>query len=53
MVAALELNKISFVRDGRTILDSVSLTVEADERWLVLGANGSGNTTLVRIAAMY
>jgi ABC-type molybdenum transport system ATPase subunit/photorepair protein PhrA len=27
--------------------------VEADERWLVLGANGSGKTTLVRIAAMY
>ena len=53
MVAALELSKISFVRDGRTILDSVSLTVEADQRWLILGANGSGKTTLVRIAAMY
>jgi iron complex transport system ATP-binding protein len=53
VVAALELSKISFVRDGRTILDSVSLTVEADQRWLVLGANGSGKTTLVRIAAMY
>ena len=53
MVAALELNKISFVRDGHTILDAVSLTVEADQRWLVLGANGSGKTTLVRIAAMY
>ncbi|MBU3689910.1 MAG: iron ABC transporter ATP-binding protein [Acidimicrobiales bacterium mtb01] len=50
---ALDVDAITFVRDGRTILDQVSLRVGASERWLILGANGSGKTTLVRIAAMY
>jgi iron complex transport system ATP-binding protein len=39
------------VRRGNTaLLDAVSLTVELDERWVVLGANGAGKTTLLRIA---
>ena len=50
---SLDLRDVSVVRDGRLILDEVSLRVGRDERWLVLGANGSGKTTLVRIAAMY
>ncbi len=41
------------MRDGRVILAPLDWRVEADQRWLVLGANGSGKTTLVRIAAMY
>ena len=49
----LDLRGISFVRDERVILAPMDWRVEADERWLVLGANGSGKTTLVRIAAMY
>jgi iron complex transport system ATP-binding protein len=49
----LELEHVSFVRDGRRIVDDVSLRVRDDENWLVLGANGSGKTTLLRIAAMY
>ena len=49
----LELNGIVFERDGRRILDDITLHVHDDERWLVLGANGSGKTTLLRIAAMY
>lgn len=50
---ALELRDVGFDRDGRRILDSVTLTVERDQHWLVLGANGSGKTTLMRIAALY
>lgn len=53
VVPALELHAIDFVRNGRHILDHVSLRILPNERWLVLGANGSGKTTLVRIAAMY
>jgi iron complex transport system ATP-binding protein len=49
----LDLRGVSFVRDDRTILATMDWRVDADERWLVLGANGSGKTTLVRIAAMY
>jgi iron complex transport system ATP-binding protein len=49
----LELDDIVFARDGRTIIDHVSLHVRDEENWLVLGANGSGKTTLLRIASMY
>jgi iron complex transport system ATP-binding protein len=50
---ALDLHEISFVREGRAILNRISLQVQSDQRWLVLGANGSGKTTLIRIAALY
>lgn len=52
-VRPLELDGISFVRAGRTILDDVSFHVERGQNWVVLGANGSGKTSLLRIAAMY
>lgn len=50
---ALELVGVSLIRDGRTILDRLDWTVTAAQRWLVLGANGCGKTTLLRIASMY
>jgi len=49
----LQLDHIVMRRDGTTILDDVSLRVIDGERWLVLGANGSGKTSLLRIAALY
>jgi iron complex transport system ATP-binding protein len=51
--AVIELDNVSFVRDDRIILAPLSWTVDHDERWLVLGANGSGKTSLVRICAFY
>ena len=51
--APLELDHIVFERDGRRILDDISLHVTLGQHWLVLGANGSGKTTLLRIASMY
>ena len=51
--APLELDQIVFERDGRRILDDISLHVTLGQHWLVLGANGSGKTTLLRIASMY
>lgn len=47
------LDGVSFVRDGRTLLDGIDWTVRTGENWLVLGANGSGKTTLLRIASLY
>jgi iron complex transport system ATP-binding protein len=41
------------VLDGARILESVSWTVNHDERWVVLGPNGAGKTTLLRVAALY
>lgn len=49
----LVVDDVSFRRDGRAILDRVTIRVEPGQRWLVLGANGSGKTTLLRIAALY
>lgn len=42
-----------FEREGRRILDDITLRVEHGQHWLVLGANGSGKTTLLRVASMY
>ncbi len=49
----LELRSVGLTRDGRDILDGVEWTVRRGECWVVLGANGSGKTSLARIASLY
>jgi iron complex transport system ATP-binding protein len=44
---------VSLVLDGATILTGIEWTVRADERWVVLGANGAGKTSLLRIVSLY
>lgn len=48
--AAVLLDAVSVVRDGRPILDDVHWAVGPGERWVVLGPNGSGKTTLLQVA---
>ena len=50
---ALRLVGVGFTRDKRPILSDVDWEVACDQRWVVLGANGSGKTSLLRIAALY
>ncbi len=50
---AIAVNAVTVRRGGVTIVDDVSLTVGADERWVLLGPNGCGKTTLLRIMALY
>lgn len=50
MVNVLRFTDVSYVRNGRAILDHVSWEVDSAERWVVLGANGAGKTTLLRVA---
>jgi iron complex transport system ATP-binding protein len=48
-MAVVELDEVSIVRSGFTLLDAVSWTVHDDERWVVIGPNGAGKTTLLQI----
>lgn len=50
MVTVLRFSDVSFVRDGRAILDTFNWTVRSDERWVVLGPNGAGKTTALSMA---
>lgn len=43
------LEHVSVVRNGAPLLDDISWTVAAKERWALLGPNGSGKTTLLRV----
>jgi iron complex transport system ATP-binding protein len=52
-VKVLELSRVGLVRGSTVILDAVDWVVRDGERWIVLGANGSGKTSLVRIASLY
>lgn len=49
----LRLSDVRLVRDGVTILDGVDLTVESGQHWVVLGRNGCGKTSLMKIAGLY
>ncbi|MCP2030938.1 iron complex transport system ATP-binding protein [Okibacterium sp. HSC-33S16] len=51
MSSVLQLSDVSVVRNGRAIVDSVSWSVQPDERWVVLGPNGAGKTTVLQLAS--
>ena len=51
MPAVIEFADVSVRRGQATLLDSVTWTVRADERWVVLGPNGAGKTTLMQVAS--
>jgi iron complex transport system ATP-binding protein len=50
MPSVVRLEDVSVLRNEVTILDGVNWEVQADERWVVLGANGAGKTTLLEVA---
>ena len=52
-IAALALEHVGLRRDDTAILRDIDWTVMAGERWVVLGPNGSGKTSLVRIASLW
>lgn len=46
---AIDLQGISKVFDGHTVVDNVSLRVERGSVFGFLGSNGSGKTTMIRM----
>lgn len=50
MVNVLRFTDVSYVRNGRAILDGVNWEVDSADRWVILGPNGAGKTTLMRVA---
>ena len=49
----LEISHLRIVRDRTVILDDVSWRVERGEHWVMLGANGSGKTSLLSALTGY
>lgn len=49
----VDLHDVSVMVPGRTLLDGVEWHVRAGERWVPLGPNGRGKTSLVSVAATY
>lgn len=51
MSEVIDLQNVSVVRGGATIIDSLTFQVKSDERWVIIGANGAGKTTLLKLCA--
>lgn len=52
MTAVLEIDNVTFRRNGKQIIDDMSLTVHAGEHWALLGPNGAGKSTLLGFCAV-
>jgi iron complex transport system ATP-binding protein len=49
----LEISNLKITRDGVTILDGVHWRAERGQHWVILGANGSGKTSLLSALTGY
>src|ERR1700722_7090870 len=49
----LEISNLRIQRDGVVILDNVNWRVERGQHWVILGANGSGKTSLLSALTGY
>jgi iron complex transport system ATP-binding protein len=49
----VRLAGVRLVRDDTTILDGIDWRVRPRERWVILGPNGSGKTSLCQIVSLY
>jgi iron complex transport system ATP-binding protein len=53
MGSILEVNNLRVARGNAVILDDVSWRVESGQHWAILGANGSGKTSLLKALTGY
>jgi iron complex transport system ATP-binding protein len=53
MASILQVTGLGITRDGTRILDDISWSVRKGEHWVILGANGSGKTSLLSALTGY
>jgi len=49
----LELSDVTLTRDSKNLLDNINFKVRSGENWIILGPNGCGKTSLIRIASLF
>ena len=49
MILPLHLEDVSFAASGRSIIERISLALEAGPASIILGANGAGKSVLMRL----
>ena len=47
------LDDVSVIRESRAIVRNITLPLREGQRWVVLGANGCGKTTLLKVMSLY
>ncbi|HWE54786.1 MAG TPA: ATP-binding cassette domain-containing protein [Acidimicrobiales bacterium] len=52
-ITPLRFTRVDLDRPGLSVLEQVDWRVEPDHRWVVLGPNGSGKTTIFELASGY
>ncbi|MDR0767035.1 MAG: ATP-binding cassette domain-containing protein [Methanosarcinales archaeon] len=48
-IPLLDFRNITVIKDGRIVLDDISLFVGADENIAIIGPNGSGKSSLIKV----
>ncbi|HEX3012477.1 MAG TPA: ABC transporter ATP-binding protein [Syntrophomonadaceae bacterium] len=53
MNKVIEMKNVSWAREKKTILDQINWEVKSGEHWAILGLNGSGKTTMLKMINGY
>ena len=51
--SVIELDQVTWTRDGKPIVSGIDWQVERGEHWAVMGLNGSGKTTILNLINGY
>ena len=49
----LKLSGVNLTRNGKHLVRDLNFEVFSNQNWVILGPNGSGKTSLLRIASMF